>query len=257
MTTNKLTNLRVVLARAERQVSVLKADLTRRGAEVIELPAMQIEEIDGWESNVFAKTPPAWTIVCNKSAAERIARVMRRGEGRHEDLGRIAAIGHSAARYLEKYGLWPQLSSDTHDVDDVDELIDGLTQRGVKNKTIQVVGREPVEIDRFASLADAGARLRPEPVYRVKFIEGSADVFAQTGKTLPDLIVFPSLGTVTHLAALLQECGAQSWLSIPAAVIGPTTSRAASEYGFRVSVMPEIQTMGELAAAIERWHTVH
>lgn len=254
MTTNKLRNLRVVLARADRQVSVLKADLERRGAEVIALPAMQIEEVEGWHATVFSKTPPAWTIVSNKSTAERIARAVRQGQGRHEDLGRIAAIGQSAAQYLEKHGLWPQRSSDTHDID---SLMEGLIERGVKGETIQILGPESLAIERFASLADAGAILRPEPVYRVKFFEGSADVFAEVGTALPDLVVFPSLSTVTHYYALLEECDAQSWSEIPAAVIGPTTAQAASEYGFRVSVVPEIQTMDELASAIERWHMVH
>lgn len=254
MTTKNLTNLRVVLARANRQVSALKADLVRRGAEVIALPAMQIEEIEGWEPTVFSKSAPAWTIVCNKGAAERIARVVRLGEGQHEQLGRIAAVGHSAARYLEKYGLWPQLSCETQDVD---TLIQGLVERGIENETIQIVGREPVPIDSFSALEEAGATLRVAALYRVEFLEGSADVFAENQGSLPDLVVFPSLSTVTHFSVLLDECDAQSWSDIPAAAIGPTTSRAASEYGFRVSIVPEIQTMGELAEAIEQWHTVH
>lgn len=254
MTTNTLENLRVVLARADRQVSVLKADLTRRGAEVIELPAMQIGEIDGWESNVFTKTPPAWTIVANKGAAERIARVVRLGQGQHEQLGRIAVIGQSAASYLEKYGLWPQLSCDAKDVD---SLVKGLVDRGVESETLQLVGPERMSATSFAALENAGANLRVIPTYRVEFLEGSADVFEENKDALPDLVVFPSLSTVTHFAALLDECDMQSWSKIPAAAIGPTTSRAASEYGFRVSVVPETQTMGELAGAIERWHTVH
>lgn len=256
MTENTLQNVRIVLARDEKQVSVLKTDLKRRGADVIELPALEIEDLEGWEKTVFSSTPPAWTIVCNRGAADRLAHVVRRGRGQHEQLGRIAAIGESTAHYLEKYGLWAQR---VYQEDQVDALIKDLSGQNLQEARIQIIAPEASKVaDAIQQkLAAVSARVERTNVYRVHLYDGSAEVFAQYRDLKPDLVVFPSLKTITHYTALLQECGMEAWADLPAAAIGATTSKAAAEHGYTVVAVPKMHTMQGLAEAIAQWHSVH
>lgn len=256
MAEHTLQNVRIVLARADRQVSVLKADLRRRGAEVIELPSLEIREQEGWERTVFQNDVPAWTIVTTKGAAERLARVIRQGVGQPEQLGRIAAVGESTATYLEKYGLWPQRSCAS---DAVDELIAAFETLDLDAKTVQIVGQSADEVAEQigASLRAQGAQVRRASLYRVDLVDGAAEVLTNAAEHRPDLVVFPSLNTIAHFVALLQECNVSSWYALPAAAIGATTARAAIEHGFQVVAQPTMHTMQALADAIEAWHTVH
>lgn len=259
MIDNTLQNVRIVLARAEKQVASLKADLRRRGAEVIELPALEIEELDGWETAVFSHPPPTWTIVCNRGAAERLARVIRMGQGEHEQLAKIVAIGASTSKYLEKNGLWAQRTYSTHELDLLAHEIGAFGSESHANQRIQLIAPETSAIAdqleiRFAS---AGVDAQRVSVYRVHLYDGSGDVFTRSHDECPDLVVFPSLKTISHYSALLQECGAESWADLPAAAIGATTSKAASEHGYTVVAVPTMNTMQALVEAIAQWHSVH
>lgn len=256
MAENTLQNVRIVLARADRQVSVLKADLQQRGAEVVELPALSIREEEGWREEVFQGEAPAWTIVTTKGAAERLARVIRQGKGQPEQLGKIAAIGESTATYLEKYGLWPQRSCAS---DASDTLVEALQSGGIEGEAVQLVG--PQNADRMQTLGDAleraGARVTRTGLYHVELFDGAPNALQDVSRKNPDLVVFPSLNTITHFVALVQECEVPAWLSLPAAAIGATTARAATEHGFQVVAQPKMNTMQALVDAIEAWHTVH
>lgn len=251
-----LQNVRIVLARAERQVSVLKADLERRGAQIIELPALEIEDFEGWATRVFTEPPPAWTIVCGRGAAERITRVVGKGHAQPEQLARIAAVGESTAKYLEKYGLWAQRRCALHAHP---TLVSAIGEASLRGANVRLVAPENSAIAQSLhdALRDVGAHPEIVEVYRVHLYDGPVDVFDNHAQTPPDLVVFPSLKTITHFSALLQECGAEAWADLPAAAIGATTSKAASEHGYRVVAVPEMGTMQALAEAIERWHTVH
>lgn len=251
-----LQNVRIVLARAERQVSALKADLERRGAQIIELPALEIEDLKGWETQICTGSPPAWTIVCGRGSAERLARLIRKGQAQPELLGRIAAVGESTSKYLEKNGLWAQrtCASDAHAT-----LIATIGEEALRGAKVRLIAPEnsPIAQSLRAALHNLDATPEIIEAYRVHLYDGPADVFDNHAQTPPDLVVFPSLKTITHFGALLQECGAQAWANLPAAAIGATTSKAASEHGYRVVAVPEMNTMQALAEAIERWHTVH
>lgn len=251
MNQSSLREVSLLLARTQREVVGLKADLMRRGATVLSAPTLQIQEVGGWADDVFSDHVPKWTIVTTKGAAERLTRAIRAGLGEHQQLGAIAAIGRTTAQYLEKYGLWPQLSCETHDVH---ELVAQLQGRGIEKQLLRVVGPEGQSDALVQELLDQGAQVESVAVYQSIVEHGDLSMFQQDDGALPKLIVFPSLQTVHSLAALLHEADAKSWWSLPVAAIGPTTAEAAKEYGFEVVAMPEpLHTMTGLADAIEAW----
>lgn len=254
MTLKTLQGLQVVVTRTRTQASVLRSELERRGATVLEIPALELQDIDGWESQVFTETPWDWTVVTSKNAAERIARVIRLGKGRHEQLGRIAATGNATARYLEKYGLSPQLVPEQYIAE---ALAEAMIARGVAGQRIVLPRSEDARSVLPDTLRAAGADVHIVPLYRAEIPAGSLSILQAASGYSPDLVTFASSKTARHFAELLHESGVEEWMRIPAAAIGPVTAETAADLGFTVVAMPEQHTIPALVDAIENWHTVH
>lgn len=263
MSNPSLHGLRVVITRTRTQASQLRAELERRGAECVEIPALELEDIEGWESAVFGEprkflgitrksdTQWDWTVVTSKNAAERIARIVRLGRGRPEQLGRIAATGIPTARYLEKYGLSPSLVPEQYIAE---SLAEALIDAGVSGKRIVIPRAEEARAVLPQMLQAAGAEVSVVPVYRTSMPEGGAALLQAAAERTPDLITFASSKTSRHFATMLEEAGVNEWFDVPSAVIGPVTGETALELGFRVAVMPDEHTIQALVEAIERWY---
>lgn len=254
MTLKTLSGLHVVVTRTRTQASVLRSELERRGAKVLEIPALELQDISGWESQVFTDEPWDWTVITSKNAAVRIARQIRLGNGRHEQLGRIAATGLATAKYLESYGLSPQLVPEQYIAESLGEA---LVAQGVKGLRIVLPRAEEAREILPERLKEAGAHVTVVPVYRAEIPSESVKLLQDAANARPDLVTFASSKTAQHFADLLHETGMDTWFKIPAAAIGPVTADTAARLGFQVVAMPEQHTIGDLVEAIEGWHTVH
>lgn len=245
-----LRGLRVVVTRSRTQASVLRASLEREGAEVWEIPAIEFEDIDGWESDVFTAAPWDWTVVTSKNAAERLTAAIRSGKGTHEALGKIAVSGSATARYLEKYGLSPQLVPERYVAE---AIAAGLIERGVDGARIVLPRAAEARNVLVDELGAAGADVSVVPLYRAVLPQDSRELLAEAAERTPDLLTFASSKTARHFAELLQETGAVSWYGVPAAAIGPVSGETARELGFHVVVMPEEHTIPALVQEIVTW----
>lgn len=246
-----LSGLRVVVTRSRTQASVLRVALERLGATVWEIPAIEFEDIAGWERDVF-ETGAAWdwTVVTSKNAAERLASAIRAGRGSHELLGRIAVSGSATARYLEKYGLSPQLVPDRFVAE---AIVEKLVERGVSGQRILLPRALEARNVLVEELEAAGASVSVVPLYRAVLPTASRELLERASSEMPDLLTFASSKTARHFAELLQETGAQRWYEVPAAAIGPISAETASELGFHVVVTPEEHTIPALVDAIVDW----
>lgn len=251
MASKTLNGLQVVVTRTRAQASVLRAELERRGAEVIEIAALELVDLEGWESQVFDVPPWDWTVITSKNAAERIARQIRNGRGRHEQLGRIAATGSATARYLQNYGLSPQLIPDTYIAE---SLAEALIERGVEGARVVLPRAEEARAVLPERLRAAGAQVFDVPVYRAIIPEDGVQRLRDAKGREPNLVTFASSKTVHHFAALLQECELERWMKVPTAAIGPVTAEAAHELGFDVVAIPARHTIADLVQAIEDWY---
>lgn len=254
MSSQSLHGLRIVVTRTRTQASALRAELERRGADVVEVPALEFEDIDGWDASVFGGQAWDWTVITSKNAAERVARMIRLGRGTHEQLGRIAATGAATARYLEKYGLSPQVVPDEYIAE---ALAQALIERGVKGLRVLLPRAEEARAVLPDALRAAGADVTIVPVYRAVMPEQSNVLLEAAAAEKPDLITFASSKTAKHFSELLHETGHISWFHVPAAAIGPVTRDTAEELGFHVVAMPQEHTISALVDAIEAWRVLH
>lgn len=251
MASKTLSGLQVVVTRTRAQASVLRADLERRGAEVIEIAALELVDLEGWEAKVFDVPPWDWTVITSKNAAERIARQIRSGRGPHEQLGRIAATGAATARYLQNYGLSPQLVPERYIAE---SLAEALIERGVEGARVVLPRAEVARAVLPDRLRAAGAHVVDVPVYRAIIPKDGVQRLRDASGQEPNLVTFASSKTAHHFAALLQECELERWMQVPTAAIGPVTAQAARELGFEVVAIPERHTIADLVQAIEDWY---
>lgn len=263
MTMQTLEGLKIVVTRTRTQASQLRAELERRGAQCVEIPALELEDIEGWETQVFGEPRKVlgitrkpdrrwdWTVVTSKNAAERIARVIRLGHGRPEQLGLIAATGAATGRFLEKYGMSPSLIPEEYIAE---SLAESLIARGVAGKRIVIPRASEAREVLPEMLRSAGAEVEVVPVYRTSLPEGSLSLLEAASSMAPDLLTFASSKTVRHFSVMLEEAGMREWFDVPAAVIGPVTGETALELGFRVAVMPEENTIQAMVEAIVAWY---
>jgi uroporphyrinogen-III synthase len=230
-----LAGKRIVVTRARSQASSLVAALTELGAEVIELPTIEILPLESYEELDEALRNIAryhWLIVTSANTVKALA-------GRLKALGldisifqglRKVGIGSATAQAMREQGI---------DVDAVPEqyvaesLVESLGDRVSGCRVLlarAAVARDviPDELRRREAMVDV------VDAYRTVIPEGAVkrvrEVFSDPSR-VPDAVTFTSSSTVKNFFALWREAG---FSGIPEGVaalsIGPITSETLREF---------------------------
>jgi uroporphyrinogen-III synthase len=196
----------------ERLAERLRAD----GFEVVAVPLIRIEEIDG---PGIEPQRYDWILVTSRNAVEPL---LRRLQG---SPGRIASIGPGTAEALRAYGIEPAL------------VAERSTQEGLVDELPKPPGRvlhAAAEDARDVLVRELGAEL--VPLYRTVELEVSSFPDA-------DLVVLASASAARALAALRRDLACVS--------IGPVTSAEARDAGLEVVVEAESHDLDGLVAAVK------
>ena len=250
-----LAGKRILVTRARRQAGRLSEELSRLGAEPIEIPAIEIVPPASFEALDAAVEDPArfdWLIVTSTNAVRAIRE-------RCEKLGiaaekfsclKIAAIGATTARALEEAGLQVSVTPKEY----VGEsLVEALANRADGARVLIVraaVARDVIP----EALAGRGARVEVVEAYRTVVPEESvariSELFAGTP---PEAATFTSSSTVTNFFHLLGAAGESRQPSGMLAVsIGPITSGTLREHGWEPAAEADPHDVAGLVAATVR-----
>ncbi len=241
--TRPLFGRRVVVTRAREQASELRSRLESLGADVVELPAIEIEPLDVAVPDLDEY---AWLVF---TSANGVAGFFERGlapaglDARALAGLRVAAIGPGTAAALAAYGVRPDLVPERFVAE---ALLDAfpppagaggvLLARAEQARDVLPKGLEEkgYDVDVLAVYRTGPAEPDPTAVERVR----RGDV---------DAITFTSSSTVTNLCDLLGVVPDPQPL---VASIGPVTSKTALERGLRVDVEADEHTIDGLVAAL-------
>jgi len=196
----------------ERLVERLRAD----GFEVLAVPLIRIEEIDG---PGIEPQRYDWILVTSRNAVEPL---LRRLQGLP---GRIASIGPGTAEALRAHGIEPTL------------VAERSTQEGLVDELPKPPGRvlhAAAEDARDVLVRELGAEL--VPLYRTVELEVSSFPDA-------DLVVLASASAARVLAAVRTD--------LPCVSIGPVTSAEARDAGLEVVAEAESHDLDGLVAAVK------
>ncbi len=243
-----------VVTRTREQASALTRLLSQAGAQVLEIPTLEIlppADFAPLDQALAQLSDYRWVIFTSANGVEgfcgRLFEVGR--DVRALGGSRLAAIGPATAEALHRYGLRADVVPTRFVAEDLAAALLPHLQPGDR---VLLARAEQAREVLPELLAQAGARVSVVPVYRMARPAGippEAMPFLEAGRV--DVLTFASSATVHNFAALL---GAEQFRDLArrsvVAAIGPITAATLREYGITPQVQPAAYTIPALAEAV-------
>ncbi len=272
-TKRPLTGIRVLVGRARRQAGALSAELRKRGAQVLEIPFIEIRKprsfrpLDDALKNLETYD---WLILTSVNGVEAMwARIeklnVRNDSGRVPEVTRakttgrkkadstaeyihIAAIGPATRKAIEQRGVRVDVVPKEY----VAESVVRSLKAKVGGKRVLLVRAKVARDVIPRELRKAGAHVDVVEAYETVVPRNSRrrlQAALKSPKQRPHVVTFTSSSTVRNFVELL---GKNSKLlgGIQMASIGPVTSGTLREFGFAVDIAAREFTIPGLVTAI-------
>lgn len=241
---------RIVVTRARSQAASLSERLGALGADVLEMPATQIERADPepLRSALARISDYGWTIFTSQNAVRIFWDVLRVDARDARALAgvKLAAVGPATASALLDCGLAVDVAPDRFVAE---ALLDELRlRRDVRGARVLYVAAEGARETLQDGLEELGAVVDHIVAYRsVPDGAGAARLRERLLEGGADLLTFTSASSVNAFVAAV---GADAARRVPAASIGPITTEAARAAGLEVLVEATDSTIAGLVDAI-------
>jgi uroporphyrinogen III methyltransferase/synthase len=254
---NELAGKRIVITRAREQASVLRDALAACGAEVIEIPTIEIRDPASWEplDEAIRRLDEFQFLLLTSANGVRNFLARLRVCGRDvKDLDHleVGAIGPATAAALKESGIKVDFVPREYRAEG---LLETLGSRDLRGKAF-LIPRAKVARDLVPRvLQERGARVEVVEAYETVAPTLPPGQLERLLTPCPDVITFTSSSTVSNFATLLEDAKLRDRIRGAAiASIGPITSATARELGFEVTVeAAEFTTQGLVAAIRERF----
>lgn len=253
-----LRGVQVLVGRARHQASALAAGLKGLGADVIEIPFLEIRQPSSYHAlDAALKRIPEyhWLILTSANGVEALAARMnelRIPLTKLEHL-KIVAIGPATQREIEKLGLKVSMVPKRY----VAEALVESFAKQVEGQRI-LLARAKVARDVIPrELRKLGAQVDVVEAYETVAPESSRGLLKalfEDAKRRPDVITFASSSSVKNFVALLGGRGRPAppdFDGIRFASIGPITSATLRELGLPVDIEAAEFTIPGLIRAIQ------
>jgi uroporphyrinogen-III synthase len=250
----RLTGRTILITRARHQAGKLAGELRERGAEVVEIPSIEIVPPESWEELDRALrrlSQYQWLIVTSANGvhALRSRTAVLRMNPRAVAHLLVAAVGSATAQALRDLGLEPTVTPLEYVAE---SLVEALGER-VRGQNV-LLARAAVARDVIPdALRARGAMVDVVDAYRTVIPADSVErVRALLGgeARLPDAATFTSSSTVTNFLALLREAGVSVPVGMKAVSIGPVTSATLRENGWEPAAEADPHDLGGLVQAV-------
>jgi uroporphyrinogen III methyltransferase/synthase len=245
---------RVVVTRPAGQSAGLTSSLRDFGADVVELPAIEIvapEDTQPIERSIRELSDYHWLIFTSANGVEGFCNALDNSAWDWRDLrAQIAVIGPATRAAVEAMHLKVDVMAEEFVAE---SLADALGESEVAGKRV-LLPRAAVARDTLPEdLRRKGATVDVVEAYRsvapADLESRAKDVL--TGGRRPDWITFTSSSTVTNIVRTVPP-GALDGIKV--ATIGPVTSTTARKLGLTVTVEASEYTADGVAAAILAYH---
>jgi uroporphyrinogen-III synthase len=244
-----------LVLRARHQAGRLAEELRARGAEVLEVPAIEIVPPESWgplDRALRNLSHYQWLIATSANAVDALRARMESLGLSKEDCAhlRVAAVGSATAEALIALGLPPAITPPDYVAESLVEAI-GAATRGQRVLLARAAVARDVIPD---TLRAQGTRVDVVDAYRTVIPADSVTAIRtlfSSGRS-PDAATFTSSSTVTNFLALLHEAGADAPASLRAISIGPVTSRTLRGHGWEPAAEAEPHDLTGLVDAVVR-----
>jgi uroporphyrinogen-III synthase len=275
--TQPLRGIRVLVGRARHQAGALSSELRQRGADVIEIPFIEIRKPKSFQPlDAALKTLGTynWLILTSVNGVEAMWDRMERIREGHDfsravrtlkstaalaaegPLLRIAAIGPATKKAIEQRGAKVHVVPKEY----IAESVVRSLKKKVKGKRVLLVRAKVARDVIPRELSKAGAHVDVVEAYETVVPQSSRARLRATLKSpkkRPHVVMFTSSSTVRNFVELLgprqtSKTRSLALAEIRMASIGPVTSSTLREQGLAVDIAAKEFTIPGLIAAIER-----
>lgn len=246
-----LAGWKVLVTRPRNMISRTSSILRKKGAEVLELPAIRTEPMED-QSRLYEAFEQLdtykWLVFTSPTGVEVFFGEMQKKEKDIRSLGmaKIAAVGEGTKKKLKEKGLYVDLMPEVYDGDSLGEALAQTLRGGEK---ILIPRAEAGNKNLTALLERAGAFVEDVPTYRTcyeKSVLIDEKKEFETGSI--DCVVFTSASTVK---GFVEGTEGLDYTKVKAACIGKQTKAAADEYGME-TYMAKKATIESLIALVEQ-----
>lgn len=254
-----LAGVRVLVGRARRQASALSAQLQSLGAEVIEIPFIEIKPPSSYKPLDAALKQICeydWLILTSVNGVEALAARMRKLKIEPGELAslNIATIGPSTRSATEKMGVKVSVVPPKYVAESVVESLRGKVEGQQVLLVRAAVARDVIPRE----LREMGATVDVVETYQTVVPDSSRKKLQsvmEDPKRRPQVVTFTSSSTVRNFVELLGGRGRPPHTTnlldgVRLASIGPITSATLRELGLPVHVEAEEYTIAGLTHAI-------
>ncbi len=255
--TGPLARKRILVTRARHQAGELSADLIALGAQVIEIPAIEIvppESFDFMDAALREAGRYQWLILTSANAVRSLRERLAALNIPIEAIAhlKIAAVGAATARAVEEMALSVAVTPPEYVAE---SLSSELSERARGSRVLIV--RAAVARDVIPdAIRASGAEVDVVDAYRSVVPEQSVRLVARLlaeGRLIADAATFTSSSTVTNFFRLLREAGFDgSPRGLRAVSIGPITSQTLRDHGWKPAAEADPHTMAGLVDAVVR-----
>ncbi len=243
---------RVLVTRTRTQAGALSEMLTQRGAQPIELPTIEIQQIDehaALDKALNGVCEYDWIIFTSTNAVDVVFNRMATLELDARALHgvQIAAIGPATKRRIREQGIIADFTPSTFVAESV---ADELSALGMDGRRVLLPQAEIARDVLRSGLAEQGAVVDTIAVYRTVTPQDTTERLRHILSQGIDLATFTSSSTVTNLVELLDD-NTDGLKDATIACIGPVTAERAVELGLKVDVMAAQHTIAGLMEAVE------
>jgi uroporphyrinogen III methyltransferase/synthase len=246
---------RIAITRTREQAGALREQLTALGAEVIEIPTIEIRDPASWEpldSAIRRLEEFDYLLLTSANGARNFLRRLRACGRDVRDLKGliIGAIGPATAEEFVKSGVKVDL---TPRVYVAEGLLEALGDHSLHGKAF-LIPRAKVARDLVPRvLMEKGGRVEVVEAYETVVPQLPVGELQRLLTPPPDLITFTSSSTASNFAKLAGENEVAELLRGGAiASIGPITSQTIRKLGLTVTIEAKQSTIPGLVRAIER-----
>ncbi len=246
---------RILVTRARRQASTLSRLLVERGAQPIELPAIDIQtaadpkELDQAISDLEHYHWIIFTSVNGVAAFWQRLHNLKRDSRTLSGL-RVGAIGPATARALETRGIIPDYVPEVYTTEGI---IAGLKDQNIVGQRFLLPRADIADKELVRGISRLGASVHEVTAYRTV---AAAEAITQAKQMIIsgkiDVITFTSSSTVSNLVAAFGE-EPLAVNSAKVACIGPKTTETATKIGLNVDIVAKEQTIAGLITAMEEY----
>ncbi|MDP4209872.1 MAG: uroporphyrinogen-III C-methyltransferase [Bacteroidota bacterium] len=245
---------RIMVTRSRKQASKLSKGLADLGADVVELPTIDIqpcEDFTALDSSIQKLNTYGWVVFTSVNAVEIFMhRLYHHGKDTRALAScKLAVIGEETGAELHKHGLCHDLLPEQYTSDSV---IEAFRKNGsVKDCKVLLPTSEIAHDNIPNTLREMGAIVDVVPAYKNITPEYSTDYLAELFSEPFDVVTFTSSSTVINLAELLAKHGLQDKLAgIKGVSIGPITSKSAQYLSIDIVAEAKPHTINALVEAV-------